>query len=559
MPFDSSYTPPQAPAGMITMQQAEERAQTLRNAVEQAQLTRQQLAEGQQRMAANELDLRTKQQQLEETKAINDAYRSSLSVAPDGTASIDSTKLTRGLAAAGHGKAIPSILEGVTKYQKANADLAEAQGKVKVQEADAAGALGAALAASNDDPHLFTTLAQHEINAKTVDAGVIAPMVQRVQQAMVDDPTGAQAKALVSQFRTQLQAASAEQQKQLAANKTANASQQNADRETAQFNLTKGGLEADAIQKQAAGLAPQLEAAFKKGGPDAVNAILDQTPRIVANRFNGASKSGDFLAAALTPEQATQANRENANATETRRHNLETEAEARKRTGIEQQNASINAKKFAMEFGGDAVKGWVKQVADNPDTAGQVPPALRTPVAQAYTASTGLPFPKPLTGQAVDQERAAHNALKAVAQITEALQDPEIQARRGPVLGRIGNVEQDAGATVGLSPSAAAKAAELRSNLRYLFTQELKANIGGRPPVELAKALEAVSPNIKLDDALMQGSLAGVKDAALRTLDATDEQRFGSGKGRTREARGLAPAAAPSTSIDPSQNPFRKK
>ena len=208
----------------------------------------------------------------------------------------------------------------------------------------------------------------------------------------------------------------------------------------------------------------------------------------------------------------------------------------------EASNAAINAKKFSVEFGGDAIQGWAKQVQDNPDTAAQVPAALRTPVALAFTKATGLPFPKPLAGPAVDQERAAHNTLQAVSQIREDLKDPEIQQRTGAVLGRIGNAEQDVGATVGLSDSAASKASRLRSNLRYLFSQEVKNALGGRPALQLAQSLEAVSPNIKESDPLMQGSLNGAQDAALRTLDSTDQQRFGAGNMRTREARGLGPA-----------------
>jgi hypothetical protein len=551
MPFDSSYTPPQAPAGLLTMQDADAKALNLRNAVQAGQLGQQQLAEGGQRMQANALELKQKQLQMDQTRAVNDAYRDALTIGPDGAASIDSTKITRALSAAGHGSAVPGILEANTKYQQANAALRETMGKVKVQEADAAGAMGATLEAAGDDPHLFLTMAQHEINAKTVDGAAIQPLMQRVAQSLVDDPTGAAAKGIVGQIRTQLVAASGEQQKQLAAMTTADARKKAADTGAERQANEAAGQIADATQKQVAALAPQLEAALKKGGPDAVNALLDQAPHGVAKRFANVTGAGGFNAAALTPDQKVTTDQAALNATNTEADRKVTQDQGRQRLAIESRNAGINAQKFAMEFGGNAVKGWAKQVADNPDTANQVPPALRTAVMQQFTADNGLPFPKPLTGTAVDQERASRNALDAVAQVQEALKDPEVQSSLGPIMGRLGNAQQDMGTSLGLSPSAAKKAQQLRTNMRYLVFQEGKALLGGRMPEKLMQALESSSPSVKMDADTMAGAMAGVSDAANRNLEQSYKQRFGAGATRPS-------AAAPAAGIDPAQNPFRQ-
>lgn len=532
MPFDASYTPPQAPAGMLTMQDANLKALNLKNAVQAGQLGQQQLAEGAQRMQENTLNLQDKQRQIDQTRAVNDAYRGALTIGSDGAASIDSSKLTKALSAGGHGSQIPTILEGITKYQKSNADLAKINGEVKVQEADAAGAMGATLEAAGDDPHMFLMMAQHEINAKTVDGAAIKPLMQKVAQSLVDDPTGAAAKGIVGQIRTQLVAASGEQQKQLAASTAANARKLTADTGAAKDQRLAPGEIADANQKQAAVLAPQLEAAFAKGGPNAVNALLDQAPRAVARRFDGATKAGQFNAAALNPDQKITTDQAALNATNTEADRKVTQDQGRQRIAIESRNAGINAQKFAMEFGGNAVKGWAKQVADNPDTANQVPPALRTAVMQQFTADNNLPFPKPLTGTAVDQERASRNALDAVAQVQEALKDPEVQSSLGPIMGRLGNAQQDMGTSLGLSPSAAKKAQQLRTNMRYLVFQEGKALLGGRMPEKLMQALESSSPSVKMDANTMQGAMAGVSDAANRNLDQSFKQRFGSGATR---------------------------
>lgn len=232
---------------------------------------------------------------------------------------------------------------------------------------------------------------------------------------------------------------------------------------------------------------------------------------------------------------------------ETARKNRADEANQAIQRGINQQRANAEslkatteAKKFAQEFGGDAVKGWAASLAQNPDAAASVPPALRNAVQQQFQQNTGLPFPKPLTGQAVDQERSARSVMDTLRQINEDAQDPEIQSRIGPILGRLGNAEQATGAAVGLSPSAEAKAQRLRTNMRYMVFGEGKALMGGRLPQNLMSALESSSPSVKMDGPTLNGAMSGVQDAAMRALDTADQQRFG-GKMRSREARGITP------------------
>lgn len=219
--------------------------------------------------------------------------------------------------------------------------------------------------------------------------------------------------------------------------------------------------------------------------------------------------------------------------TEESRHNKAEEA-------TNALKASIDAKKFAAEFGGDAVKGWAASIKDNPDAAASVPAALRTSVQQQFTKDTGLPFPKPLAGGAVDQERAARNAMSAIKEINEDLQDPEIQKRVGTILGRLGNAEQTVGGAVGLTPDQEAKAQRLRTNMRYMVFQEGKALLGGRLPQKLMDELQSSSPNTKMDAGTLRGAMSGVQDGALRALDTADQQRFG-GKMRTRDDRGITP------------------
>ena len=271
--------------------------------------------------------------------------------------------------------------------------------------------------------------------------------------------------------------------------------------------------------------------ALQMGAPvNAVNQFGDFSPESVA-RANDLGKTPEQrqTAAAAAATLAETATRD----AETARHNLADEA-------AKNTENALAAKKFTAEFGGDAVKGWAATIKDNPDAASSIPPNLRSAVQQQFSQETGLPFPKPLSGQTKMQETAARNGLGALQQVSEDIQDPEVQSRLGPLLGRLGNVEQDVGATVGMSPEAAAKAQRLRTNMRMMALQEGRSVFGARIPQQMMESFQSASPNVKMDPGVMTGALQGMQDAATRTLDAADQERFG-GKMRTREDRGIKP------------------
>jgi len=209
------------------------------------------------------------------------------------------------------------------------------------------------------------------------------------------------------------------------------------------------------------------------------------------------------------------------------------------RLAVEQKRANIEAQKFSMEYGGDAVKGWAKNVLINPDTAGLVPSALRTGVEKELQ-NQGYSFPKPADATSRTTENAANNAIANAGNIRRAIQNPEVAQRIGPILGRLGNAEQDAGSTVGLSPEAARAAQDLRTSMRYFVFQEGKALLSGRMPQQLMKQLEESSAAPKMDVNLLSGALDAATRSAGTTLDNIDAQRFG-GKARPRTLRGQSP------------------
>jgi hypothetical protein len=258
----------------------------------------------------------------------------------------------------------------------------------------------------------------------------------------------------------------------------------------------------------------------------------------------------------MTPDQ--QAQTENASATlaetikrdaASQQHAITDESLRKIQLGIEQGRLKQEQLVNGMKYGPGTAEYWVKQLQDNPDSIKEMPAELRSTVGQGFSQATGLPLPTPLSANGQTSETAARNALDGIAAIRDALQNPEVQKRLGPILGRLGEVEQDAGSTVGMSPAGAKAAQELRTRMRYFVMQEGKAILGGRLPQNLMNEMSKSSANVAMDAPTLAGAMQGAEDNAKSILDNNDKQRFG-GKMRSREQRGLGatPAAAPQKS-----------
>ncbi|HEV8500427.1 MAG TPA: hypothetical protein VGR63_02535 [Casimicrobiaceae bacterium] len=505
--------------------------QALKNGFVQSQVQQQALQSG-------ALELQERQKAIQEQDALNAVFKSAYMTDPNtGAVTLDENKLYPGLAQAGLGAKIPGIQTAITASKKNAVEFQKADTDAKTAKANYLGQEVLDIADSGYDPGTFTAKIASAVQHGALTQADAAQALRQFQQ----NPTTDGVKAIVGPMLSH----SPVVQDLLDKRKTAQAA---ADRGTAAIQGADLAKEKErvvkvttALQAAAAAQTPdQLEAA--RSAAIAAKATPDELKRIPMALDTAAQAA--LRRSLLTAEQQTTADQAALNAKNTEADRKVTQAQNAKRIAFEQQNASINAKKFAMEFGGDAVKGWAKQVQDNPDTANTVPPPLRTAVMQAFTANTGLPYPKPLTGTAVDQERASRNALDAVAQVKAALADPAIQSRIGPILGRLGSAEQTAGTAIGLTPEQEAKAQQLRTNMRYLVFQEGKALMGGRMPAQLMTQLEQSSPNVAMDAGTLNGALAGVTDAAGRNLDQTFKQRYGENAARPKPAA-AAPAAVP--------------
>ena len=250
----------------------------------------QQLQAGRQQMQTQQLQQQELQMNLAQRQAINQAYQGAFTAGADGTSQLDTQKLTSALATAGHGEAIPQIMEGWTKYQQSLAGLKETKLKNDAAESDTAGKLAQTVQAANNDPALFHTALTDLINRGILEPGHYAPLDQMLQQSLQQDPSGQQARVLVGKFTDQMIAGSPKQQ-ELAnqkltaqgANVRANAAQTEAANSTTRTNAELPGLQAKSdIEKASADALKNMtlndwQNAVETTVPDKTSALYQRT------------------------------------------------------------------------------------------------------------------------------------------------------------------------------------------------------------------------------------------------------------------------------------------
>lgn len=283
----------------------------------------QQLQQGQeqlqqQQIQGAQLANQQTQQQVAQTAAINDSYKRAVTVDPTtGTPKFDTDELSRALAQSGHGSAIPSILENITKYDAAHTDLLSKQTALQTEAADAMGNVGAAIKASNYDPRLTNAIIQHALqqpNLQPQQAQQYQQMAQQIQQ----NP------AVVKQIADNLIASSPEQRKLAASEADAAARKLSADTGAARLageldptsplhknpegTVTDKDRYVQGQEDYRASLARQAtnQNEVAKAGLAALQKQADDYGKFVATANSAqsniaAAKTGDELAASLGP------------------------------------------------------------------------------------------------------------------------------------------------------------------------------------------------------------------------------------------------------------------
>jgi hypothetical protein len=344
----------------------------------QQQQMQQSAAASAQALQGGAQDIQAKQIQMDQNKAINDAYAAAYKIDPTtGQGSLDTEGLSKALAQGGHGAAIPAIIEATTKAHKAVADLAETQGKVLDQQNDAAGSLGAAVRAANYDPHLFLTALQNAIDQKAVNSGALQPIVAHIQQLLQADPSGATAAPEVQAAVDHMIAQSPKQTGLDTAAATAAARKLTAQTGADTEAIKQPGEQAAADQAVLVNAAQKLHAATDQAS---YATILGGLPPKIAVQFPPSFDADTPAAidrAAMTPEQRAAAQRDqNRLAEEAKRDgaNAANQVAERKqadtRNQIEQGNLNVRQREFNATWGNSLdANGQVKKGADgNPLT-----------------------------------------------------------------------------------------------------------------------------------------------------------------------------------------------
>lgn len=413
----------------------------------------------------------------------------------------------------------PQAIENYVKVVKGQYDLANAQFTQKENTLKRAAGLANGIV---DEPTKFQAV------ATAYNEGLVsAPERDRLMQVPFNDPiwkSWQQAAMTGAEGAANARAELEEHRKQLEENRKqalfpSELSEKQAQAATAATKAQQDQMAADAqALAAAAGQGPaQLEAARQQLGPER------------AAPFAGLTTSRDILNRALTPEQLT-------TTTETRiQHKIENLRE--------NQTAEQNRQKFNLEYGPGSVDSLVEQVYRNPDTADKlVSQTMRPAVQAAFQKKYGIPYPEPLVGDQKSRETADKSTVTAANTILRNLDDPEVNANFGLIMGKLRDLQLKYGTKLDLSPAAAQKAAETRTAMRLLLAQE-PGELGARLSKSTMDALQTglLKPDINID--LLKGALQGVKNTGLQRLDAFDESRFGAGHARSRAVRGLEPTA----------------
>ena len=191
------------------------------------------------------------------------------------------------------------------------------------------------------------------------------------------------------------------------------------------------------------------------------------------------------------------------------------------------------------------------QIVQGPDENGK--PAFfvvdkNTQQSKKVEGVTPKVGPSDAPAQLKAQIPAAMTTLQAIDQVRAiAKAKPQLI---GPVAGRANQFAQGAGTSFGLqNPTDEQDAALMASKLGYLFANEVRAAMPGRPNPEITKRLDQVSAQMKQNPNMLEGFLKGAEQNANNAIDigatygipeavAMKAKRGGSGNIPTNPATG---------------------
>lgn len=209
----------------------------------------------------------------------------------------------------------------------------------------------------------------------------------------------------------------------------------------------------------------------------------------------------------------------------------------------------LDRAKFDAEYGPGTAESAAEQIYANPDSVrevlGKIPAGMYPRVQGILKSKYGMPIPVPLEGAEKQKEAAALRTQGDVDWIRNAMQNPNIANNVGALLGNLQNVEQATGVATGLTGADAQMAQEFRNRMRGLIVNEAGAMRSRGVSSDIINGLVQSSPRINMDAKMMLGALDGVEGEVRNTLDTSEGMRWGAGKARPPEVRGLRPVTIP--------------
>jgi hypothetical protein len=188
------------------------------------------------------------QNQLNATKAMNEAMSSAVTTGDDGVPKIDRDTIVKSLATNGQGSQIPAVLQRLNETDAAAVKLKSDKAALATSQADYGGIVGVTVRTAGYDPAVFIAHEKQAVAAGLIDPQQASALIQQVQQ----DPS--RVKAITDQL-----IAGSPKQRQLDAEQaTADARKTQADTQQHKFTAELPGINANntAAQQKVAGTEP---------------------------------------------------------------------------------------------------------------------------------------------------------------------------------------------------------------------------------------------------------------------------------------------------------------
>lgn len=153
----------------------------LNNMLQNAPLQRQAL---EQQVQGGQLENQMRQRDLAASQAINDAYKNAVSTDANGRLTFDESKMQNSLMSGPAAYKTPEVMEGLTKFKKAQVDLQNSQQDLQGKLQDMIGNAAAAIKASGYDPNVAHAILDSSL---ANPAMANSPQVQQIR-SMIDNP-----------------------------------------------------------------------------------------------------------------------------------------------------------------------------------------------------------------------------------------------------------------------------------------------------------------------------------------------------------------------------------